>query len=199
MRLFKLTGMSALAAILIASCGGAATTPTSAPKTAAPAAATSTAGPIAATPTAAPAQAATTMPSAPTTQGSSGAGDACSLLTAADLATATGKTYLAGTLDAAGQCNWNTDASGANSGDLIILAIQAEPLSFVMSSFGSGGVSATVAGHPAFWNPTLGLQSMWVDIGGGNLLVLSFPRSTELTAADQTAAQSLAEIAVGNM
>jgi len=197
-RFFKLAGIGALAAVFIASCGGAAATPTNAPKTTAPAAATSTAG-AAATATAAPVQLGTTTPTAPTTVGSSGTGDVCSLLTTADLATATGKTYLAGTLDAAGQCNWNTDASGANSGDLIVLAVQAEPLSFVTSSFGSGGVAATVSGHAAFWNPTLGLQSMWVDIGGGNLLVLSFPRSTELTASDQTAAQALAEIAVGNL
>lgn len=191
MRIFKLAGMGAIAALFIASCGGTAATPTSAPK--------ATAAPAAATATAAPVQAATTMPTAPTSVASSGSGDLCALLTPADLATATGKTYLPGTVDAAGQCNWNTDASGANSGDLIILAVQAEPLSFVMSSFASGGVNATVAGHPAFWNPTLGLQSMWVDVGGGNLLVLSFPRSTELTAADQTAAQALATIAVGNM
>jgi hypothetical protein len=192
--------MGAIAALFIASCGGTAATPTAAPRaTTTPGAATSTAGTVVPTATAAPVQAGTTVPTAPTTEGSSGAGDVCSLLTPADLATATGKTYLAGILDAAGQCNWNTDASGANSGDLIIVAVQAEPLDFVKSSFGSGGVDATVAGHPAFWNPTLGLQSMWVDVGGGNLLVLSFPRSTDLTAADQQAAQALAEVAVGNM
>ena len=77
--------------------------------------------------------------------------------------------------------------------------MQAEPISYVKGSFGAGGSDATVSGHEAFWNPTSGLQSMWVDIGNGNVLVLSFPRSTDLTAADQTAAQSLAEIAVGRM
>ena len=123
----------------------------------------------------------------------------CSLLTPADLKAATGKTYLPGTLDSYGQCNWNTDSSGANSGDLILLAVQAEPFSYVTSSYATGGSDATVNGHAAFWNPTLGLQSMWVDIGNGNVLVLSFPRSSDLTPADQTAAQTLAEAAVGRM
>jgi hypothetical protein len=82
---------------------------------------------------------------------------------------------------------------------MIIVAVQTEPLSYVKSSFGTGGVDATVNGHAAFWNPTLGLGSMWVDIGGGNLLVISFPRSSDLTAADQAIAQALAEVAVGNL
>lgn len=190
MRAFKWAGLAAISMVL-AACGASAT-PTTPPR--------ATTNP--ATGTTAPASAPAVAPSAAVTSNpgsTAGAGDLCSLLSPSDLKTATGKTYLAGTLDAAGQCNWNTDASGANSGDLVILAVQAAPLSYIKSSFGSGGSDATVAGHAAFWNPTLGLQSMWVDIGGGNVLVLSFPSSTELTAADQTAAQSLAEIAVGNM
>lgn len=197
MRLSKLAGMAAIAVVFVAACGGSTATPTS------PAKATPTTGPVGATgtpiaPTTAPVGA-TTTPIAPTASPVAGTGDVCGLLSPADLKTATGTVYLAGTLDAAGQCNWNTDASGANSGDLIIVAVQAEPLSFVKSSFGTGGVDATVSGHAAFWNPTQGLGSMWVDVGGGNLLVISFPRSSDLTAADQTAAQALAEIAVGNM
>lgn len=177
--------------MVLAACGGAAT-PTSPPR--------ATTNPI--TSTAAPASApavATGAPIPSSPASTAAGGDLCSLLSPSDLKTATGKTYLAGTLDAAGQCNWNTDASGANSGDLVILAVQAAPLSYIKSSFGSGGSDATVGGHAAFWNPTLGIQSMWVDVGGGNVLVLSFPRSSDLTAADQTAAQSLAEIAAGNM
>ena len=72
-------------------------------------------------------------------------------------------------------------------------------MSTITSMFATGGVAATVNGHAAFWNPLWGLQSMWVDIGGGNLLVLSFPRSSDLTAADQPIAQALAEAAVGRM
>lgn len=187
--------------LLVAACGGTSTSTTSPAK--------ATTGPIAATAppasvpgavttpasVATPAGAAT--PAASTTGG--GSSDLCSLLSPADLKTATGKTYLAGTLDAYGQCNWNTDATGVNSGDLVLLAVQAVPMSYVTSSYASGGSAATVDGHAAFWNPTLGLQSMWVDIGNGNVLVLSFPRSSELTAADSTAAQALAEIAVSHM
>jgi len=196
-RLLKLAGLISIAVLLIASCGGTPTTPTSPPK--------ATTGAVAPTapPTSVPVAVTTppgaATPAAQTAAPGGGTSDLCSLITPADLKTATGKTYLAGTLDAAGQCNWNTDASGANSGDLIVVALQAEPLSFVKSSFGTGGVDATVGGHAAFWNPTLGLQSMWVDVGGGNLLVLSFPRSSDLTAADQTSAQALAEIAVSHM
>jgi len=200
-RLSTLAGAGVIAIVLVAGCGGSATTPTSPAK--------ATTGPVSATaapasapgavaspaPVATPAGGAT--PAASTTGG--GTADLCSLLTPADLKTATGKTYLAGTLDAYGQCNWNTDATGVNSGDLVIAALQAEPLSFIKSSFGTGGTDATVGGHAAFWNPTLGLQSMWIDVGGGNLLVLSFPRSSDLTAADGTAAQALAEIAVSHM
>ena len=40
---------------------------------------------------------------------------------------------------------------------------------------------------------------MWVDVGGGNLLIVSLPRSSDLTATDQAVAQKLAEIAVGHM
>ena len=204
MRFFKLAVMGAITALLIAACGGSTTTPTSPPKaTTAPGAAT--AAPATAPVVATVAPASPTTPAGAPTPGPTPAGttagtaDLCALITPADLQTATGKTYMPGTLDAYGQCNWNTDSTGVNSGDLILLAVQAEPISFVKSSYGTGGSDATVNGHAAFWNPTLGLQSMWVDIGGGNVLVLSFPRSSDLTAADQAAAQALAEVAVGRM
>ena len=196
MRLSKLASLAAIAMVVVAACGGSTTTPTSPPKaTTGPVAATTLASSVPGAPTAAP----PTTPASQTTAPGGGTGDLCALLTPADLKTATGKTYLAGTLDAAGQCNWNTDASGANSGDLIIVAVQAEPLDFVKSSFGSGGVDATVGGHAAFWNPSQGLGSMWVDIGSGNLLVISLPRSSDLTASDQAVVQALAEAAVSHM
>ena len=116
-RAFKWAGLAAISMVL-AACGGAAT-PTSPPR--------ATTNPI--TSTAAPASApavATGAPIPSSPASTAAGGDLCSLLSPSDLKTATGKTYLAGTLDAAGQCNWNTDASGANSGDLVILAMQAD-------------------------------------------------------------------------
>ena len=199
MRVFKFVGPGLLALAFVTGCGGSATTPTIAPRSSTAAAAT-----VAPAPVTTPGAVATTAPVAATapaggTTAPAGAGNLCSLLTPADLSTAIGQTYLPGMLDAAGQCNWNTDESGVNSGNLVIAAIQQEPLSYVQSSYGTGGVATTVNGHAAFWNPTTGLQSMWVDIGNGNVLVLSFPRSSDLPASFQAKAQHLAEVAVGNM
>jgi len=128
-----------------------------------------------------------------------GTTDVCGLLTASDLDAATGKQYGPVTNDSTGQCIWNTEGSSANTGDVIILYTQPLDLSFVKSSFGQGGSDATVAGHAAFWNPSQGLGSLWVDIGGGNLLIISQPKSDTLTSAEQQIAQQLAEKAVNNL
>ncbi len=40
---------------------------------------------------------------------------------------------------------------------------------------------------------------MWVDIGSGRLLVLTFPRSGDLPTAMNQVVQDLAETAVGNI
>jgi hypothetical protein len=100
--------------------------------------------------------------------------------------------------DGFGQCMWNTTEVG-NTGDLIYGALQAQQLSFIKSSFGTGGVDTTVSGHPAFWNPTEGLDSLWVDVGNGHLLVLSFPRSGELDPSYKAIAEALAATAIGNL
>jgi hypothetical protein len=60
-------------------------------------------------------------------------------------------------------------------------------------------VDTTVAGHAAFWNPAQGLNSLWVDIGNGQLFVLSFPRSGDLDPSYKAIAESLATIAVSRM
>jgi hypothetical protein len=123
--------------------------------------------------------------------------DVCGLLTAADLKTATGKDYGEGVADPAGGCAWNVGTSGVNQGDLVYAITQPQSLDFIKSAF-IGGSDVTVSGHAGYWHPGIGLGSMWVDIGG-RVFVLSFPRSAELTAEDQAAAQKLAEIAVGRM
>ena len=197
MKSLKLALIAALAIVAVAACGGASATPAGQPATAAPAsgaAAATPGGTTAAGDTAAP-------PSAAATAAASVAlpADLCGLLTAADISSATGKKYEAGVKDATiGTCSWNVGKSSANSGDLIIAGTQAADLSLIKNTF-PGGVDATVVGHAAYWNGKQGLGTMWVDLGGGQLFTLSFPRSSDLGETDRALAQKLAEIAVGKM
>ena len=78
----------------------------------------------------------------------------------------------------------------------VVVAIQYLSLGYVKSSFGQGGSDASVSGHGAFWNPTSGLQSLWVDIGGGAMLVLSFDPVTNSTQAE---AQAIATVIIDKM
>jgi hypothetical protein len=185
----RIVGLVAVAAVTIltfAACGnsgaapGATATPIKPPAgaTAAPTAATvPTSGPVGATI------------------------DVCKLLTGAEVKAATGKNYGEGYADAdfPDNCSWNTDGATVNRGDLIGVSISSQDLAYLKATFGQGGVDATVNGHAAFWNPSQGLGSMWVDIGGGRLLVLSFPRSSDLDPSYTAIAQKLAEIAVARI
>jgi len=198
--LLRLTFAAIVALAVLTACGGPAAAPTATPlKTPAPAGTS----PAAATPTTAPTATGTSpagaTPTTPSASGSiSGQVDPCTLLTLADVSAATGKTYTSIKDDGFGQCMWNTTEVG-NTGDLIYGALQAQQLSFIKSSFGTGGVDTTVSGLPAFWNPTEGLDSLWVDVGNGHLLVLSFPRSGELDPSYKAIAESLAATAIGNL
>jgi len=182
----KLAAIAAVALLSIAACGGGAPAPTGAAATNAPSGTTS--------PTAAPPVGATSPPIGGTV-------DVCSLLTPAELNAATGRDdYAAGRLDSAGQCLWNTEGTTVNEGDLIAGYINPDvTLDFIKSSFGAGGSDATVNGLAAFWNPSAFLASMWVDIGGGRVFVLSFPSSSDLAPSYTQLAQQLAEIAVGRI
>jgi hypothetical protein len=197
--LFRLTLAAIVALAVLTACGGPAAAPTTTPlKTPAPAA-TSPAAATPTTPTATGTSPAGATPTTPTATGSiSGQVDPCTLLTLADVSAATGKTYTSIKDDGFGQCMWNTTEVG-NTGDLIYGALQAQQLSFIKSSFGTGGVDTTVSGHLAFWNPTEGLDSLWVDVGNGHLLVLSFPRSGELDPSYKAIAEALAATAIGNL
>jgi len=172
-------------ALLIAACGSSTTSP---------AAALPTAGsgtPTGAGTTIAPSGGGTTTTLAP----ADAAAKLCTLLSSADLKTTTGSDYGAGVADAYGMCTWRVGASTVNNGDgQVTAAFVDQQLSFVKSSF-SGGVDVTVSGHAGYWNPTQGLQSMWVDLGG-RLLVLSFDPVDPDT---QAIAQKLAEIAIGKI
>ncbi|MGI8928784.1 MAG: DUF3558 family protein [Candidatus Limnocylindrales bacterium] len=177
--------LAALVIVSISACGGGTPAPTGN--------AVPTAGQATTSPTVAPSVGTTPAPVGGTT-------DVCSLLTAAELNAATGKSnYAAGVEDTIGGCVWNLEGLSNNQGDVVYGAFQTLDLSVVKASFGSGGSDATVNGHPAFWNPSAGLGSMWVDIGGGPLFVLSFPQAGNLDPSYTQIAQQLAEIAVGRL
>ena len=196
MHSLKLAAVAALAIAGLTACGGSTATPAGAgattPATVAATAAATAATSAAATTGAASSAAATTAAS----QGPTAA--LCSLLTAAELKAATGKTYEAGVPDTTGGCLWNVGKTQVNNGDLISAAIQETDLASIKGAF-PGGADTTVAGHAGYWNGKQGLQTMWVDVGGGRLFLLTFPRSEDLGAADQAIAQALAELAVGKM
>ncbi|HEY0444328.1 MAG TPA: DUF3558 family protein, partial [Candidatus Limnocylindrales bacterium] len=166
---------------------GASTTGTTSPGAAATAGAATTAG-------------ATTASAAASAAGALAASlaavDTCALLPTKDINAATGLTFGAGAPDSAGQCTWRVGGASANNGDgQLVAAVQDQQLSFIKSTF-SGGTDMTVSGHAAYWNPAQGLQSLWVDIGGGRLLVLSFDPVGPTT---QAIAQKLAELAIAKL
>src|SRR3954447_19070052 len=180
--------VAACSLFLLVACGGGNPATSAPSRTAAPG---GTNAPVSAN--TAPVLSAATPATDGTTPAAGGTVDTCSLLTAAELSAATGKTYDAGKPDSVGQCLWNTGGKTANTGDLVILYVQPSDLSLIKSTFGAGGSDASVSGHAAFWNPSQGLGSMWVDLGGGKTLVLSFPRSEDLDASYLPIAQTIAE------
>lgn len=185
MRSSKLVAVAAIAIFALGACGGTGAAPTG--------------GGIAIltpAPGTTPAPAATSgeaTAAGPAT--SAAAVDTCALLSPDDLQTATGIDYGPGVVDVVGQCVW-TD-QGSDQG-IVVLFVQEVPLDFIKTTF-AGGEETTVAGQAAYWNPTEGLQSLWVDAGGGRTLVLSFPKSPGLGPEDLANAQKLAEIALGNL
>jgi hypothetical protein len=194
----KSIAIAVLALLAVTACGGATATPAGQPiPTAAPA--STGAG---ATTAASPAAGDTAAPPSAAATGGAVVGvphDLCALLTAAEISSLTGKKYEAGVADTTiGTCSWNVGKSSANSGDLIFAGTQAADLALIKGTF-PGGVDATVNGHAAYWNGKQGLGTMWVDLGGGQLFTLSFPRSSDLGETDRALAQRLAEIALGKM
>jgi hypothetical protein len=187
MRSPRSVALIAVAVLSVAACSGSAAAPSGA--------AGVTPGPTGATATTA----------APSTAASAAAGASaspagaeiavCDLLTAADLKTATGADYGEGKLDDYGQCTWRVGDAAVNTGDgQVVAAVQDASLDTIKGTF-PGGVDVTVSGHAGYWNPTDGLQSIWVDLGG-RTLVMSFD---PVPPDGQTIAQGLAEIAIGNI
>jgi hypothetical protein len=176
--------VATFAALALAACGGPAAAPTArssnAAATATPAAGTLTPASIA----------------PPAGDPAAVAAQLCAAASANDVSSImhqpAGDEYGAGVPDPYGQCTWRVGGASANNGDgQLIAAFLASPLSFIKSSFGTGGVDVDVDGHAGFWNPGQGLQTLWTDVGDGRLLVLSFDPVTDTT---KTSAQVLARL-----
>lgn len=188
MKSLKLIAVAALAISAVAACSGSTATPGPAGSTPAGTSAVPTSAAV-------PSASATGTVATPAPVG--GSVVLCGLLSPADLKTVTGNAYGVGVLDSYGSCTWRVGGVSVNDGKgQVIAAIQAITLDFVKGSYGSGGTDVTVSGHAGFWNPSQGLQSIWIDIGNGNALVLSFD---PIVDNSQSVAQRLAEIAVGKM
>jgi len=187
----KLVAMVLIATFSVVACGAATSATTGPGATAAPAAtraAAATAAPVA---TAAPAATAVAASAAATV-------DSCALISPSDLKTVTGDTYGAGVSDFDNECVWRVGGATSNTGKGQVIAyVQDQALSFIKTAAAPnpGGVDLTVAGHTAYWNPSQGLQTLWIDLGG-RTLGLSFD---PVDADTQGMAVKLAEIAVARM
>jgi hypothetical protein len=180
LRSSKLAAAAALAVLfVVGACGGG--TPTNAP-------ATTTAG---GQPTAAGGQ--PTAPGGGPTTAPGGGTDSCSLLTLADIKSATGKDFPAGTLDAGGTCNFELVTDTFNSVTVSVLANTSFP--DTRAAF-PGGTDTTVSGHTAYWGPKDNLlEAIWVEVGADVLVVTIAPSPADA----QAITKKLAEAAVARM
>jgi hypothetical protein len=179
-RSVKVALVRAVAILVLAACSSAATS-----------------GPTGITPTAGSGGGSSAAPAATGTQPTAATGggsvDLCALLSTADLTAAFGTAYGAGVLDATGQCTWRAGGATTNDGKgQVIAAISDSTVDALKTAF-PGGVDLTVSGHTAYWNPGQGLQSLWVEVGGGRLLTLSLD---PVDSGSQAIAVTLAGIAV---
>ena len=170
-------------ALLIAACGSSTTSTAAAPPTA------GSGTPTGAGTTIAPSGGGTTTTLAP----ADAAAKLCTLLSPADLKTATGSDYGAGDPSSPGSCTW-TVGTGSNHAGQVAVSFVAQQLSDVKSGM-PGGVDVTVSGHTGYWQPESGAQTIWVDLGG-RLFALSLDPVGPDT---QAVAQKLAEIAIGKI
>lgn len=184
-----MVAVATFSAFALAACGGPAAGPTarssSAPATSTP---LGVATPVAGPTLAPPASTGVTDPAAVAAQ-------LCAAASGADVSAAmhqaAGEEYAAGVPDPYGQCTWRVGGAPANNGDgQLVAAFLVQSVSFIKSTF-PGGVDVNVDGHAGYWHPGEGLQSQWVDVGDGRLLVLSFDPVTDTT---QTSAAVLARL-----
>lgn len=212
---FSVITLAAVSAFVVAACGAAATptaiiTPTASlvvgPTAAAssPVATPSSASPITVTtpPSSAPTPTAPPPPTLAPTQAPSATAaavvDLCALLSAADLHSVLGGSWMEGSLGVmGGHCFW-LDSSTA-SYDQVTTGIDERSIEEVKSAT-PNGVDMTVSGHAGYRvrdeNSDVPTTYVWVDLGGQSLAMEIHSSSA---ADDQISAQELAEIAIGNI
>jgi hypothetical protein len=169
----KLMTAAVVPLFVVAACGGSGGTPTSAP-------------------------AATTAGGGATTAPAGGTADPCSLLTQADIKTATGADYGPSVADPYGHCRWFFGTSTVNEGKgavTVSFASAGTTLASIKSGAFAGGVDLTVRGHPAYWSPADYGPGIWVDLGTSVLVVGIDP----VPAGGQAMAQHMAELAVARI
>ncbi len=175
MRAFKSAAAAVLSLVFaVSACGGTSGTPTS--------------GPGATTPAGQP----TAVGGGPTEAPDGGTGDACTVITIADIRTATGIDYPAGTVDADGTCTWELVSDGYSS---VSLSIDSKTSFAATKAAFPAGTDETVSGHPAFALSGTILQAIFVDLGGSVLSVTISPSGEGAPAI----VKKLAELAVANM
>jgi hypothetical protein len=148
-----------------------------------------------ATPTSSPA--ATTAGGAATPAPAAQHPDSCTLLTAADIKTATGTAWGPGVADGYGHCNWYAGTSTVdegNGGVSLWFASGGTTLASVRSGPAAGGVDLTVSGHPAYWSGGE-FSGMWVDLGTSVLVLTINP----VPVGGQAMVQHMAELAVAKL
>ena len=142
--------------------------------------------------------AATTAGGGPTTAPAATHADPCTLLTQADIKTATGSDYGVGVPDSYGHCRWFFGNSTVDEGKgmvAVYFAAAGTTLDSVKSGTPSAGVDLTVSGHPAYWDGISFGPSIWVDLGTSILVVGLDP----LPLGGQAMVQRMAELAVARL
>ena len=214
---FSVVTLAAVSAFVVAACGAAATptaiiTPTASLVVGPTAAASSnmatpsSATPItvttppssAPTPTAPPPPTPTLAPTQAPSATAAAVVDLCALLSAADLHSVLGGSWMEGSLGVmGGHCFW-LDSSTA-SYDQVTTGIDERSIEEVKSAT-PNGVDMTVSGHAGYRvrdeNSDVQTTYVWVDLGGQSL---TMEITSSSAADDQISAQELAEIAIGNI
>ncbi|MEO7118181.1 MAG: hypothetical protein ABIZ34_04335 [Candidatus Limnocylindrales bacterium] len=198
MRSRHLFAATAAVVLTVTACGGSSPAPslaTVSPTTSAAATATPVPSIVAtATPTSSPVptEGVTNEPVTSPTP-ATGDIDLCSLLTAADVTTVLGGGWVEGVM-ANDYCHWD---SGSSPSDQVVTFVQPGTI----ETFNiDGAIALAPGGHTAYTHrdAEFHLQTTWIDIGGGTVLIVEFPTTSD-ASADVESATQLSEIAVGNM
>jgi len=194
MRISKVALATVLTIVVVAGCGGGGAAPTGAAGPTSGSAQASGPAATAAGGTGSPAPVGAGTP-APVADPVAVAKEMCTLLTPADIKTATGADYGAGVPDEFGNCIWRVGSATVNDGKgQVAASISPATLENIKGMF-AGGTDLTVGGHPAYWNPGDGLGAIWVDVDGRVLAIALSPIPDD----GGTLAAKLAEVAVGRM